>query len=82
MGLVVRGGRNYGGERGGGGGVVDHVVSLCVDSETGARNIDFVVNETILPLLSARVLERMAEGGRVPGMTLVVEGRGLELRFE
>jgi type VI secretion system protein VasG len=65
-----------------GAGVVDHVVSLCVDAETGARNIDFVVNETILPLLSARVLERMAEGGRVPGMTLVVEGRGLELRFD
>ena len=63
-------------------GVLDHIVDHCVDVETGARNIDFVVNDTILPMLSARVLERMADGGRLPAMKLVVDGKDLALQFE
>ncbi len=63
--------------------VLDHVVALCADVETGARNIDFVVNDAILPLVSVRVLSLMAEGGRLPAMTLSIDEKGgLSLRFE
>ena len=62
--------------------VVPHVVERCQSSETGARNIDFVVNDTILPLLSSRVLERMSEGGALPKISITVERKDIVVRFE
>ena len=62
--------------------VVPHVVERCLDAETGARNIDFVVNDIILPLFSVRVLERMGEGGALPKIVLGVENKDIVVRFE
>ena len=43
--------------------VVEQIVSRCNDVEAGARNIDHIVNRTLLPLISTRVLN--AIGGEV-----------------
>jgi type VI secretion system protein VasG len=40
--------------------VVQAIVSRCTEVQSGARNIDFIITQTILPDLSDRVLERMA----------------------
>jgi type VI secretion system protein VasG len=42
----------------------DHVTAMvtarCTEVDSGARNIDFILTQTVLPLLSSLVLERMS----------------------
>lgn len=38
------------------------IAERCTDVETGARNIDHIMRGTILPQLSAKILERMGAG--------------------
>jgi type VI secretion system protein VasG len=40
--------------------VTDIVTARCTEVDSGARNIDFILTQTVLPLLSSLVLERMA----------------------
>jgi type VI secretion system protein VasG len=42
--------------------VVELIAARCTDVDSGARNIDHIVSQNLLPLLSTRLLERMAEG--------------------
>lgn len=42
--------------------VVSLIASRCTEVDSGARNIDHIITQTMLPDLSIRVLERMAEG--------------------
>ncbi|MCA8909295.1 MAG: type VI secretion system ATPase TssH [Rhodospirillaceae bacterium] len=48
--------------------VVDTIVERCTESESGARNIQTILNRTLLPELSGIVLSRMAEGLAVSNM--------------
>jgi type VI secretion system protein VasG len=41
--------------------VVERIADRCTEVETGARNIDHIMRGTILPQLSRKVLESMAE---------------------
>lgn len=43
-------------------GVLDRIADRCTEVETGARNIDHIMRGTILPQLSAKILERMGQG--------------------
>jgi type VI secretion system protein VasG len=45
--------------------VVDSIAARCREVESGARNIETILNRTLLPELSALILERLAEGGEV-----------------
>jgi type VI secretion system protein VasG len=38
--------------------VVDHIVSLCNDPDSGGRVIDNIITNTILPSLSREILRR------------------------
>ena len=38
--------------------VVDHIVSLCNDPDSGGRMIDNIVNNTLLPAMSREFLKR------------------------
>ena len=40
--------------------LVEYIAARCNDTQTGARTIDNILTHTLLPELSARVLERMA----------------------
>ena len=42
--------------------VVDKISERCIEVETGARNIDHIMNGTILPMMSQEILSRMSEG--------------------
>ncbi|HKB06664.1 MAG TPA: type VI secretion system ATPase TssH [Candidatus Polarisedimenticolia bacterium] len=42
--------------------VLDRIAERCTEVETGARNIDFILQGTLLPRISAAILERMATG--------------------
>ena len=42
--------------------VVDRIADRCTEVETGARNIEYILNGKVLPQLSRTILEHMAEG--------------------
>ncbi len=45
--------------------VLDQIVARCTEVETGARNIDYILNLAVLPALSREILSRMT-GGDLP----------------
>lgn len=62
--------------------ISDALVSACLLPETGARNIDSLLNQQILPVLSQQLLQRQAAGVKTSGVTLGhSEEHGLCLSF-
>src|SRR5439155_15295997 len=45
--------------------VVDQIAGRCTEVDTGARNVDHVVQSSLLPRISTDILERLA-GGAMP----------------
>jgi len=61
--------------------VIKNVLARCHEVESGARNIDNILNRTLLPELSKVVLARMAEGRPIEVVRIgVAEGGGF--RYE
>ena len=62
--------------------MVDVISQRCTEVETGARNIDHIISESLLPMLSSRLLERMTEGALPPTMRVGVdEGERFVIEF-
>lgn len=60
----------------------DALVAACLLPDTGARNIDSLLNQQILPVLSQQLLQRQAAGQRINGVTLgYSEEEGITLQF-
>jgi type VI secretion system protein VasG len=47
------------------GALVEAVLSRCTEVDSGARNVDHILNGTLLPEIAASVLAKMAEGAAV-----------------
>jgi len=47
------------------GGLVDAVLARCTEVDSGARNVDHILNGTLLPEIAETVLASMAEGGKI-----------------
>ncbi len=45
--------------------VVAAILARCTEVDTGARNVDHILNRTVLPELSAQVLASLAEGNAI-----------------
>ena len=62
--------------------MVDVITRRCTEVETGARNIDHIITQTLLPMLSTALLERMAQGP-LPGAVrmTVAEDESFALEF-
>ena len=45
--------------------LVEAVLARCTEVDTGARNVDHILNGTLLPEIAGNVLTRMAEGGAI-----------------
>ena len=50
--------------------LVDTVASRCTEVESGARNVDNILTNTLLPDISRQLLGKMAEGEKVKVSTL------------
>ncbi|MBL6456916.1 type VI secretion system ATPase TssH [Belnapia sp. T6] len=61
--------------------VPTEIVARCKEVESGARNIENILNRTMLPELSARILARLAEGGEI-GRVQVGMGEGDAFRYD
>jgi type VI secretion system protein VasG len=43
--------------------LLEQIVERCTEVETGARNIEYILNGNVLPQMSRTILSHMAEGG-------------------
>ncbi len=50
--------------------VVDMIASRCTEVDTGARNVDKILNKTLLPELSGEFLSTMAEGNEFSSVVI------------
>ncbi|MGY2686724.1 type VI secretion system ATPase TssH [Pseudomonas tolaasii] len=62
--------------------LTDALVAACLLPDSGARNIDSLLNEQILPVLSQQLLERRAAQQRTQGVSLSYsDDEGISLHF-
>jgi len=53
--------------------VIDEVAKRCTEVESGARNVDNILTNTLLPDLSRRLLTGIAEGRKLSNLTVAIE---------
>jgi type VI secretion system protein VasG len=53
-------------------GLVDAVASRCTEVESGARNVDNILTNTLLPDISRQLLGRMSEGEKISALHVSV----------
>lgn len=62
--------------------IVDKITERCTEVETGARNIDHIIQGSLLPLMSTQILQRMADGPLPDSLKIVWdETAGFTLQF-
>jgi type VI secretion system protein VasG len=65
------------------GDVVDEIARRCTEVESGARNVDNILTNTLLPDVSRRLLQALVEGDKPQTIRVVLgEGGAFEYRFE
>ncbi|NHZ83184.1 type VI secretion system ATPase TssH [Massilia sp. CCM 8695] len=57
------------------------IAARCTEVDSGARNIDFILTQTVLPHLSAQVLERMATASAFSAVHMHVDDGQFAYRF-
>ena len=60
--------------------VLDHIVSRCTEVDSGVRNVDKILNGTLLPQMSTQFLATMAEGNQISAVKVDV-GEGNSFQF-
>ncbi len=56
--------------------LVDTVATRCTEVESGARNVDNILTNTLLPDISRQLLGRMAEGEKIPSVHVGIGADG------
>jgi type VI secretion system protein VasG len=57
-------------------GVIQLILARCNDVDSGARVVDFILTNTVLPRLSEEFLNRMLEGNQIKTVNLsIIEGK-------
>jgi type VI secretion system protein VasG len=56
--------------------LVDTVLARCTEVDTGARNVDHILNGTLLPEIAGAVLARMAEGDAIERIRVTANKNG------
>ena len=52
--------------------LIDEVARRCTEVESGARNVDNILTNTLLPQISRRLLAGMAEGEKISSIQVTV----------
>jgi type VI secretion system protein VasG len=56
--------------------VIDQIALRCKDIESGARNIDHIVNKTLLPLISTQILSNIGDETEFSSLQLRISDKG------
>ncbi len=57
-------------------GLLDAVLQRCTEVDSGARNVDHILNGTLLPEIAESVLAAMAEGNRISSIKVSASKKG------
>ncbi|MCM2574924.1 type VI secretion system ATPase TssH [Achromobacter xylosoxidans] len=60
--------------------LVEAVLARCTEVDTGARNVDHILNGTLLPQIAEQVLDRMAQGEAIARIR-VTAGKNGDFRY-
>ncbi len=62
--------------------VVELISQRCTEVESGARNIDHIINGTLLPMMSTQILERMGTGSLTDSLRVELDAENnFQLQF-
>ena len=56
--------------------LIDHIASRCTEVDSGARNADHILTNTLMPEMSREILSRMATGEQFREVKVTVSGEG------
>ena len=56
--------------------LIDTIAARCTETSSGARNVEKILSQTLLPELSAEVLSRLAEGIAIESINVGVDASG------
>ncbi|UHQ21461.1 type VI secretion system ATPase TssH [Lysobacter sp. 5GHs7-4] len=56
--------------------LVDAVLQRCTEVDSGARNVDHILNGTLLPEIAENVLSRMVDGGKIEAIEVGADEAG------
>jgi type VI secretion system protein VasG len=56
--------------------LVEAIAGRCTEVESGARNVDHILTQTLLPELSSAILERMAAGESITRVHVGLDDAG------
>ncbi len=56
--------------------LVETIAARCTETSSGARNIEKILSQTLLPELSAEVLARLAEGTSIGSVRVGIDPSG------
>ncbi len=56
--------------------VINQIANRCTDIESGARNIDHIVNRTLLPLISTEILTSIGDENEYTSLQLSIGSKG------
>lgn len=62
--------------------VVNLISSRCTEVESGARMVDAILTNTVLPTISQELLTRMMQGGRIDRVQVSVADGTLKYKFD
>jgi type VI secretion system protein VasG len=57
-------------------GLIENIAGRCKEVESGARNADHILTNTLLPEMSKELLSRMARGEQIKEINVSIEGEG------
>ena len=61
--------------------VVDAIAARCTEVETGGRNVDHIINGTLLPEISQQILQKMSEDVIVTALAIDYDGSNFTYNF-
>ena len=62
--------------------VVDLIRSRCFELESGARMVDAILTQTILPEISRVLLQRMVDGKKIGDVNVIVRDEEFGYEFD
>jgi type VI secretion system protein VasG len=62
--------------------LVESIAARCTEVDSGARNVDHILTDTLLPELSQRILEKMAQEIKIENIKAGIGPQGFEFEFD
>jgi len=61
--------------------IVDSIAKRCTEVDSGARNVDHIMTNTLLPEMSKEILTRMAKGEEIKKVKVALDGAGFNFEI-